>query len=47
MHQAESSEMRCYILDMVSQLSGLADLHGEPVLGAMLAEISRRQRPVG
>jgi hypothetical protein len=46
-HQTEDPEMRGYILDMVDQLSGLADLHGEHVLGAMLAEVLRRQRPIG
>lgn len=37
-----SVEIRDYIVAMIAELSELADDNGEPLIGAMLAEVSRR-----
>jgi hypothetical protein len=36
------ADTQSYIVDMIDQLSLLAERSGEPAVGAMLAEVSRR-----
>jgi hypothetical protein len=36
------ADTQSYIVDMIDQLSLLAERSGEPLVGAMLAEVSRR-----
>lgn len=39
-----NAEIRDYILAMIDQLSELADDNGEPRIGAMLAEVAKRNQ---